>query len=48
MIKVIAMLKKGENVVEEGIINFCKGHLESYKKPRSVEFPGFIGVIGKK
>jgi acyl-CoA synthetase (AMP-forming)/AMP-acid ligase II len=31
-------LKKGQKASEEEIINFCKEHLASYKKPKSVEF----------
>jgi len=37
-IKAIVSLKKGQNATQEEIINFCKGHLASYKKPKSVEF----------
>ena len=37
-VKAIVSLKKGQNATEEEIIHFCKGHLASYKKPKSVEF----------
>jgi len=37
-VKAIVSLKKGQNATEEEIIRFCKGHLASYKKPKSVEF----------
>ncbi len=37
-IKAIVALKQGQKVAEEDIINFCKEHLASYKKPKSVEF----------
>jgi acyl-CoA synthetase (AMP-forming)/AMP-acid ligase II len=32
------VLKKGETMKEEEVIEYCKNHLVSYKKPRSVEF----------
>jgi acyl-CoA synthetase (AMP-forming)/AMP-acid ligase II len=37
-IKAIVVLKQGQKVTEDDIINFCKDHLASYKKPKSVEF----------
>jgi len=37
-IKAIVALKKGQKATEEEITNFCKLHLASYKKPKSVEF----------
>jgi acyl-CoA synthetase (AMP-forming)/AMP-acid ligase II len=37
-VKAIVSLKKGQDATEEEIIVFCKGHLASYKKPKSVEF----------
>jgi long-chain acyl-CoA synthetase len=37
-IKACVVLKGGENVTEEEIVNFCKERLSSYKKPRSVDF----------
>lgn len=41
-VKAIVMLKKGQSVTEEEIINFCKAQLASYKKPTSVEFVDFM------
>lgn len=43
-IKAFVALKQGHKATEEEIINLCKDHLASYKKPRSVEF---IEVIPK-
>jgi len=37
-IKAIVALKEGQKATKEGIINFCKEHLASFKKPKSVEF----------
>lgn len=37
-VKAIIVPKKGINITEAEIIEFCKQHLASYKKPRSVEF----------
>jgi len=37
-IKAIVALKEGQMATQEEIINFCKGYLASYKKPKSVEF----------
>jgi len=37
-VKAIVSLKEGQKATEEEIINFCKKHLASYKKPKSVEF----------
>jgi long-chain acyl-CoA synthetase len=37
-VKAIVVLKQGQKVTEGDIINFCKDHLASYKKPKSVEF----------
>lgn len=37
-IKAIVALKEGHKATEGEIINFCKDHLASYKKPKSVEF----------
>jgi len=37
-IKAIVSLREGKKLTEEEIINFCKGYLASYKKPKSVEF----------
>ncbi len=37
-VKAVIVLKRGEAMTEEEVIEYCKGHLASYKKPRSVEF----------
>jgi acyl-CoA synthetase (AMP-forming)/AMP-acid ligase II len=37
-VKVFVVLRKGEIMKEEEVIDYCKNHLASYKKPRSVEF----------
>jgi acyl-CoA synthetase (AMP-forming)/AMP-acid ligase II len=37
-IKAFVALREGQKATEEEIINFCKEHLASYKKPKSVEF----------
>jgi acyl-CoA synthetase (AMP-forming)/AMP-acid ligase II len=37
-IKAIISLREGEKATEEEIVSFCKEHLASYKKPKSVEF----------
>ncbi|MDP6505536.1 MAG: AMP-dependent synthetase, partial [Planctomycetota bacterium] len=43
----------GEEVTEEQLINFCRDHIASYKKPKSVDFVNEIpknnnGKIVKK
>jgi acyl-CoA synthetase (AMP-forming)/AMP-acid ligase II len=37
-VKAIVSLREGKKATEEEIIIFCKEHLASYKKPKSVEF----------
>ncbi|MEM2983350.1 MAG: long-chain fatty acid--CoA ligase, partial [Candidatus Bathyarchaeia archaeon] len=37
-VKAIVVPKKGEVVTEEEIIEHCRRHLASYKKPTSVAF----------
>jgi acyl-CoA synthetase (AMP-forming)/AMP-acid ligase II len=37
-VKAIVALKQGQKVTQEEIINFCKEHLASFKKPKSVDF----------
>jgi acyl-CoA synthetase (AMP-forming)/AMP-acid ligase II len=37
-VKAIVSLRSGQKTTEEDIINFCKQHLASYKKPKSVDF----------
>ena len=36
--KAIVVLKRGEAMKEEEVIEYCKRYLASYKKPKSVEF----------
>ena len=37
-VKAVVVLKPGETMTEEEAIEYCKQHLASYKKPRSVDF----------
>jgi fatty-acyl-CoA synthase len=37
-VKAFVALKKGEVMREEEVIEYCKNHLASYKKPKTVEF----------
>ncbi|MGB3903518.1 MAG: long-chain-fatty-acid--CoA ligase [Anaerolineae bacterium] len=37
-VKALVVLKQGATASEQEIVDFCKEHLASYKKPRSVEF----------
>jgi fatty-acyl-CoA synthase len=37
-VKAVVVRKLGETVTQEEIIDFCKAHLASYKKPKSVDF----------
>lgn len=37
-VRAVIVLKKGERMTEEEVIEYCKNHLASYKKPKSVEF----------
>jgi len=37
-VKAVVVLKDGTSTSEEEIIDFCKEHLSSYKKPKSVDF----------
>jgi acyl-CoA synthetase (AMP-forming)/AMP-acid ligase II len=37
-IKAIVSLKPGQKATQEEIINFCREHMASFKKPKSVEF----------
>ncbi len=37
-VRAVIVLKKGESMTEEEVIEYCKSHLASYKKPKSVEF----------
>jgi acyl-CoA synthetase (AMP-forming)/AMP-acid ligase II len=37
-VKAIVVPKRGETLTEDEVIEFCKDHLASYKKPKSVDF----------
>jgi long-chain acyl-CoA synthetase len=37
-VKAIVALKPGATVDEESLINYCKQHMASYKKPKSIDF----------
>ena len=37
-VKAVVVLKEGETATAEDIIEHCRAHIASYKKPRSVEF----------
>jgi acyl-CoA synthetase (AMP-forming)/AMP-acid ligase II len=37
-VKAFVVLKKGETLTEAEVVEYCKTHLASYKKPKSVEF----------
>jgi len=37
-VKAVISLRKDETATDEEIIAFCKAHLASYKKPKSVDF----------
>ena len=45
-VKAVVVLKEGAEASEEEIIDFCKEHLASYKKPRSVDFRGALPKTG--
>ena len=41
-VKAFIVLEHGKMVDEQEVIDFCKGHLASYKKPRAIEFVSSI------
>ena len=45
-VKAVVVLKQGEKASEEEIIQFCKQHLASFKKPRSVDFVDELPIVG--
>jgi len=45
-VKAVVVLKDGKEASEEEVIDFCKEHLASYKKPRSVEFRDALPKTG--
>ncbi len=48
-VKAIVVLREGMTVTEEGLIEYCKENLASYKKPKSVDFIEALtrNVMGK-
>jgi len=45
-IKAVVVLKEGGKASEEEIIQFCKQHLASFKKPKSVDFIDELPIVG--
>jgi long-chain acyl-CoA synthetase len=45
-VKAVVVLRKGMKATEDEIIDFCKEHLASYKKPKSVEFWDSLPMTG--
>ena len=45
-VKAVIVLREGMTATEDEIINFCKEHLASYKKPKSVEFWDSLPMTG--
>ncbi len=45
-VKAVVVLKDGAEASEEEIVDFCKEHLASYKKPKSVEFRDSLPKTG--
>ena len=45
-VKAVVVLKQGEKASEDEIIQFCKQHLASFKKPRSVDFVDELPIVG--
>jgi acyl-CoA synthetase (AMP-forming)/AMP-acid ligase II len=37
-VKAVVILKEGETATEEEIIEWCRGKMAGYKKPKSVDF----------
>lgn len=48
-VKAVIVCKEGEKLTEEEVVEFCKGHLSSYKKPKSVDFVDALprNAVGK-
>lgn len=48
-VKAVVVCKPGEKLTEKEVIEYCKGHLASYKKPRSVDFVDSLprNTVGK-
>jgi len=45
-VKAVVVLREGEKASEEEIIQFCKQHLASFKKPKSVDFIDELPIVG--
>jgi len=45
-VKAVVVLKEGQKASEEEIIQFCKQHLASFKKPKSVDFNDELPLVG--
>jgi acyl-CoA synthetase (AMP-forming)/AMP-acid ligase II len=41
-VKAFVVLRTGQGMSEEEVIEYCKSHLASYKKPKSVQFVAFL------
>jgi acyl-CoA synthetase (AMP-forming)/AMP-acid ligase II len=48
-VKAVVVCKPGEKLTGEEVLEFCKRHLASYKKPRSVDFADTLprNTVGK-
>ena len=48
-VKAVVVCRQGEKLTEEEVIDFCKQHLASYKKPKSVDFVDVLprSALGK-
>ena len=48
-VKAVVVRKQGEDLTAEEVVEFCKGHLASYKKPKSVDFVDVLprNALGK-
>ena len=48
-VKAIVVCKQGESMTEEEVVQYCKEHLGSYKKPKSVDFVDVLprNALGK-
>lgn len=45
-VKAVLVLKKGMRTTEEEVIDYCKGNLAGYKKPKSVEIRDSLPMTG--
>jgi len=48
-VKAVVVCKPGEQLDEQEVIEYCKQHLASYKKPRSADFVDSLprNTVGK-